>query len=120
MKEMKTRILTTSVIAALALSVTSCNMDLRPYGTIEPDNALQTIDDAQRLRNGLYVFMRSYSGGVFANRDEVRSDEFHALASFGNNGGNVYNWIVTSADSDPREYAGIPRRDPEAEYEAET
>lgn len=106
MKEMKTRILTTSLIAALALSVTSCNMDLRPYGTIEPDNALQTIDDAQRLRNGLYVFMRSYSGGVFANRDEIRSDEFHALASFGNNGGNVYNWIVTSADGDPQSIWG--------------
>lgn len=98
---MKKRIILTSVIAALTAGLTSCNMDLRPYGTIEPDNALQTIDDASRLRLGLYYFFRAYSGGVFVNRDEIRSDLYHATAGFGNNGGNVYNFILSAQDEEP-------------------
>ena len=89
-----------STIAAAAMSLTGCNMDLRPEGTIDPDNALESINDADRLRDGLYIAFRGRVGGAFAYLDEIRSDLFHASASFGNNGGTMYNWIWTAADSD--------------------
>lgn len=89
-----------STIAAAAMSLTGCNMDLRPEGSIDPDNALLSIDDADRLRDGLYIAFRGRVGGAFAYLDEIRSDLFHASVSFGNNGGTMYNWIWTSADSD--------------------
>lgn len=87
-------------MAAAAMGLAGCNMDLRPAGTIEPENALQTISDADRLRDGLYIAFRGRVGGSFAYLDEIRSDLFHAASSFGNNGGTMYNWIWTAADGD--------------------
>ena len=115
---MKKRIILTSVIAALTAGLSSCNMDLRPYGTIEPDNALQTIDDAERLRTGLYYFFRAYSGGVFVNRDEIRSDLYHATAGFGNNGGNVYNFILSAQDGEPSSIWGGAYQTSQADRES--
>lgn len=98
---MKKRLIITSILAALTLGVTSCSLDKRPYGVIEPENALETIQDAERLRNGLYDFFRTCVGGTFATADEIRSDLFHATAGFGNNGGSMYYWNYTPADGTP-------------------
>lgn len=87
-------------MAAAAMGLAGCNMDLRPAGTIEPENALQTISDADRLRDGLYIAFRGRVGGSFAYLDEIRSDLFHAASNFGNNGGIMYNWVWTAADGD--------------------
>lgn len=97
---MKKILFLTSVCAALTLSVTSCDMDLRPPGTIEPENALLSIDDADRLRDGLYIAFRGRVGGTYATLNEIRSDEFHASAGFGNNGGYMYYWGFTASDGD--------------------
>lgn len=96
---MKKILIISSVFAAL-VSAVSCNMELRPAGTVEPGNALQTIDDAEKLRDGLYVAFRTRVGGTYASLDEIRSDLFHASIEFGNVGGNLYNWSMTAANSD--------------------
>ena len=97
---MKKKILIASLFAAMTMGVTSCNMDLQPHGVIAPDNAFQSIDDAERLRDGLYAFFRGNVAGVYANRDEIRSDLYHATTSWGNNGLSMYNWTLTPGDGD--------------------
>lgn len=96
---MKKLLIISSILAVLAGAV-SCDMNLRPAGTIDPDNALQTIADAENFREGMYVLFRSTVGGSYASVDEIRSDLFHATSSFGNNGGTMYNWIQTADDGD--------------------
>lgn len=92
---MKKILIISSVLAALACAV-SCNMELRPAGTVEPGNALQTITDAEKLRDGLYVAFRSRVGGTYASLDEIRSDLFHASTGFGNVGGSLYGWYMAA------------------------
>ena len=92
---MKKILIISSVLAALACAV-SCNMELRPAGTVEPGNALQTITDAEKLRDGLYVAFRSRVGGTYASLDEIRSDLFHASTGFGNAGGSLYGWYMAA------------------------
>lgn len=94
----KTFILTT--ILAAALSVTSCNLDLRPAGTIDPENALQTLSDAEKLRNGNYIAWRGRVSGLVTYNTDLASDLFHATLEFGNRGGTFYDWIYTAADGD--------------------
>ena len=90
------------IISSLAVLIGSvgCDMDLRPAGTVDPNNAIETITDAENFREGMYVLMRSTVGGTYASVDEIRSDLFHATSSFNNNGGTMYNWIQVSSDGD--------------------
>lgn len=96
---MKKILLISGIFAAL-VSATSCNMDLRPAGVIDPNESLETKEDADKLRDGMYHLLRSTVGGGYASIDEIRSDLFHATSSFGNNGGTMYNWIQTATDGD--------------------
>ncbi len=95
---MKKILFLTSVFAALTVMLSSCNMDLRPPGTLEPDNALQSPEDAANIRMGLYASFRGTVGTIFATADEIRSDLYHATAGFGNNGGDLYYYSFTSAN----------------------
>lgn len=85
-----------SFVVALLASIVSCDMDLRPINVIDPDNALTTIDDAQKLRAGLYIAFRGYTGGGLMSSFELQTDLFHATTSFGNRGGDVYEWTYTT------------------------
>lgn len=44
---MKRLAIISTIAAALTIGVTSCDLDLRPVGTIDPSNALQSLSDAQ-------------------------------------------------------------------------
>lgn len=95
MKHILTKI---TLAAALVLGVSGCNMDLRPYSVIDPENALETYADAEKLANGFNVQIRSLSSGSIIYSPELQSDLFHATSSFGNRNGLVYRWTFTSSE----------------------
>lgn len=95
---MMKKIFKLSFVVALLAAVASCNMDLRPINVIDPDNALTTIDDATKLRTGLYIAFRGYTGGGAMSTLEISTDLFHATTSFGNRGGVNYEWTINSGD----------------------
>lgn len=84
--------------AALILGVSGCNMDLRPYSVIDPDNALESYADAEKLANGFNVHLRSLSAGSIVYTTELQSDLFHATQSFGNRNGTAYRWTFTASE----------------------
>ena len=71
-----------SFVVALLASIVSCDMDLRPINVIDPDNALTTIDDAQKLRTGLYIAFRGYTGGGIMSSLELHTDLFRKRIIF--------------------------------------
>lgn len=87
-----------SFVVAFLSVLASCNMDLRPINVIDPDNALTTIDDATKLRTGMYIAFRGYTGGGAFSTLEIQTDLFHATTSFGNRGGTNYEWTINSGD----------------------
>ena len=91
------RIFNISFILALVLAASSCNMNLRPYSVIDPENALETYADAQKLANGFNIQIRSLAVGDEVYVPELQSDFFHATPDFGNRGGDVYRWEFSSS-----------------------
>ena len=89
-----------TILAAMVLSVTSCDMDLRPAGTLEPENAFQTATDAEYFHIGFYQALHGRVAGAQVYLTELQSDLFHATVGYGNRGGNMYNWIFTVSDGD--------------------
>ena len=60
-------------LAALALSVVSCDMDKTPYDAIPDTEALTTPTDFANMRTGLYSGLRSSIGGdAFYNSPEIQ------------------------------------------------
>jgi len=91
------RIFNISFILALVLGASSCNMDLRPYSVIDPDNALETYADAVKLANGFNNNIRSLAVGTRVSAPEIQADFFHATTTFGNRGGDAYRWMFTAS-----------------------
>lgn len=95
------RIFNISFILALVLGVSSCNMNLRPYSVIDPENALESYADAVKLANGFNIQIRSLAVGDEVYAPELQSDFFHATPDFGNRGGDLYRWEFTSGSGYP-------------------
>lgn len=91
-----------SVIFTIAATVLAggCSLEKFPDGTIGIENAFLTMDDADRLRDGMYIVFRANAAGSPVYSPELMTDLFHATSTFGNRGGAMYNWIFTSDDSD--------------------
>lgn len=85
---------------ALAFAVSSCNLDLRPYSVIDPENALETYADAEKLANGFNTQIRSLAVGSEVSVPEIQTDLFHATTDFGNRGGYIYQWTFTAGASE--------------------
>lgn len=94
------------VSGSVLLLAASCNMDLRPYSTIDPDNAISSITDAGKLRNYFYVNMRGLTSGSYIYATELQADMFHAAADYGNNYGDLYRWDFTSELGDAQSIWG--------------
>lgn len=90
------RIFNISFILALILGVSSCDMNLRPYSVIDPENALESYADAVKLANGFNIQVRSLAVGEEVYAPELQTDFFHATPDFGNRGGDIYRWEFTS------------------------
>ncbi len=86
-----------SIALALVFGASSCNMDLRPISVIDPENALETYADAQKLANGFNIQIRSLAVGSKIYMPEIQADIFNASVDFGNRGGDMYRWEFTSS-----------------------
>ena len=83
---------------------TSCDMDVKPEGSIMLDEGIQTINDALAERNGLYSFMRSRCGGSYVVTSDLQTDLF--LGTMQN--GNAYQSFVTgNILSNDRDIEGV-------------
>ena len=48
-----------SLCTLTLLLVTACNLDLKPTSSISTEEALRSMDDAQKLRRDIYITMRN-------------------------------------------------------------
>lgn len=67
-----------------AAVLTSCNMDEAPDGSINLSDGCQSMADVHSLRNGLYSFLRSRSGGAYTTLSDLQTDLFIATQNSGN------------------------------------
>ncbi|MDE6575395.1 MAG: RagB/SusD family nutrient uptake outer membrane protein [Muribaculaceae bacterium] len=74
-----------SLLLAAGL-LSSCDMDKQPVGTLDGENAIQSLEDAARYRNGLYSGLRGYAASGFFTDIEIQMDMFQATNLVGNRG----------------------------------
>lgn len=89
-----------SLLVAAAAALTSCDMDLKPVGSLDESTAIQTIDDAAALRAGLYANLRGISTSAFFTDPEIQMDKFNGTIINGNRGGVIANGNILSNNSD--------------------
>ena len=86
-----------SLCALAMMFVTACNLDLKPTSSISTDEALRSMDDAQKLRRDIYITMRnSLTSGAPVYLMELMSDSFHGSITYGNRNGEYYKWEMRS------------------------
>jgi type 1 fimbria pilin len=74
-----------------------CNLDLKPSSSISTEDALNSLDDAQKLRRDLYITMRnSLTSGAPVYLMELMADSFHGSITYGNRNGEYYKWEMRS------------------------
>lgn len=78
----------------------SCDMDKKPYGSLDDQTAIQTLNDCKRFRNGLYSSMRSITSGAWINNQEIQMDIFQGIIGNGNQVGTFANGLLLSSDQD--------------------
>lgn len=79
------------------LLVSSCELTKMPQGSINSENALNSLSDAMKFRTDLYLDLRDYLGsGYPVYIQELMTDSFHASIMFGNRNGEYYKWEWTS------------------------
>lgn len=94
MKLLKTFILASALTASFA----SCDMDKYPYDAIPVDNAIQTLSDCEKLRNGMYRDLRIISFATNSLASDFQADQFIPASYWGNQYGSQYRWEATAAD----------------------
>lgn len=89
-------------IALLMVSglFSSCDMDKKPYGSLDDQTAIQTLNDCLRFRNGLYINMRGLTTAGWINRQEIQMDIFQGVIGNGNQVGTFANGNILSSDQD--------------------
>lgn len=85
-------------ILSVVLLATSCDLDKKPQNVIDDQSAIQSVDDALKMRNYLYIRLRGMSTGSYVYTGELMSDLFHATIGYGNRGGVYYKWQWTASD----------------------
>lgn len=91
---MKKIYLALTFVAGSLLS--SCNMDLAPVGSLDEENAIETVTDLMKARNGIYENLRSMATGGYLYYSDIQMDQFMGITINGNqNGifahGNIYS-----------------------------
>ena len=86
-----------SLCTLAMILVSACNLDLKPTSSISTDEALRSMDDAQKLRRDLYITMRnSLTSGAPVYLMELMADSFHGSITYGNRNGEYYKWEMRS------------------------
>lgn len=85
-------------------SLTSCDMNETPYGSLDDSTAIQALNDAQRFRNGFYTTFRGIFSGSYIYRPELQADMFNGITINGNRNGTFANGIFNSSDGDMQSF----------------
>lgn len=85
-------------ILSVVLLATSCDLNKQPHNVIDDQTAIQSVDDALKMRNYLYIRLRGMNAGSYIYAGELMSDLFHATIGYGNRGGVQYKWQWTASD----------------------
>lgn len=89
----------------LAVSLTSCHLDVTPDQYVEVDNPEDIVSselELESMRNGVYTSFRATFYGANTEPSEVMCDGFNATADYGNIYGGIHRTDVsfTSSDND--------------------
>lgn len=101
MKNIKNKI-KVLILAAVALPLATSCLDKYPSSAIPEDQAMQTVNDAEQIVNGIYATMKSaalYSGYLTLLPD-IQSDMVCAVDGNSNTYGNFWRWTVRPTDSE--------------------
>ena len=107
-----------SLMLVLGLGLlSSCDMDKKPYGSIDETTAIQNLEDLGRFRTGVYSALRGMNTGGWITYQDIQMDQFHGLINNGNRVGTFSNGLITSADGDIESmFAGCYSRIATANY----
>lgn len=83
-----------------AAVITSCDMNTEPKDVIGFDNGMLTMNDVSTGRDGLYSFLRSFSGGSFTGIVDLQSDLFIGTMQNGNSYLSFTTGNIQSNDGD--------------------
>lgn len=89
-----------STLVACTTLLTGCDLDKFPEDKITTDTAWESIEDAQRFRNGMYAYFRTPNGGKYISTPDFQTDLFNATISFSNRGGDMYIWSFSASQYD--------------------
>lgn len=92
-----TKILLISLVSFFAAS--SCNMDKFPYNAIDTRHAMQSVEDCENFRSGLYAGMKYCFTGSFVYAPELQTDLYHAVLGFGSFNSSFYTYSVLANES---------------------
>ena len=93
-----------ALMLALGTFVASCDMDKEPFGALNENSAIQSMNDVHRLRNNMYTSLRGMTSGGWIARPEIQMDMFHGIINNGNREGTFSNALITSSDGDVEGY----------------
>ena len=93
-----------ALMLALGTVVVSCDMDKEPFGALNENTAIQSMNDVHRLRNNMYTSLRSMTTGGWVARPEIQMDMFHGIINNGNREGSFSNALIHSSDSEVEGY----------------
>lgn len=80
----------TTLVAAMALLIASCELDLTPSSAISQPDAFKSISDAAKFDNGLANRYRTCFYGICSFTNDVQSEYYNASMDFGNRQGQPH------------------------------
>ncbi len=88
--------------AALVASFTSCDLNTFPADRLDNDQAIKSIGDLVKARNGAYDMLVDIYHNPLVIGGELQADYANAVMSFNNWYGGLHRWDFTYADGDVR------------------
>ncbi|MGM9747205.1 MAG: RagB/SusD family nutrient uptake outer membrane protein [Candidatus Cryptobacteroides sp.] len=76
------------------LAVAGCNLDQVPGSAINTGEAMESVQDCDGFRNGLYAGLKSVFTGALVYCPDLQTDCYHAVKNFGNWSGEWYHYSV--------------------------
>ncbi len=83
-----------------AVAFTSCDMDTKPWSSLDEDTAISTTSDLRKFRNQIYNNLRSCTSGAWMYLTDIQMDEFNGLIINGNQLGEISKGNITTSDTD--------------------
>lgn len=94
-------------IAAIGLTLTSCDMDLNMPGTVTDNESVTTASDVEAFRNGIYSSFRALTSGGYVTDTELEMDKFLGTLDNGHRGQDFSTAQIPASNADITDnYAG--------------